>query len=118
MKRSFYLNIGFTLALSLIALPTLAKPKEALWGDPIPDRAAQPNNNKPKASALGGPITPTQPNPLLTDPELSPRSSINNGQAASFVLEPVQPASSNPPIPLLNDPPKPSGARFIRVRTD
>jgi hypothetical protein len=116
MKCYFYLNVGFTLALSLIALPTLAKPKEVLWGDPLPARSTQSNSNKPKASALGGPITPTQPNPLLTNPELSPRPS-NNGQA-SFVLEPVQPVSSNPPIPLLNDPPKPSGARFIRVRTD
>lgn len=115
MKRSSYLNIGLTLTLSLTALPTLAKPKEALWGDPLPDRSSPAKNSK--AAALGGPITPTQPNPLLTDPELSPRSSINNGQA-SFVLEPIQPASANPPIPLLNDPPKPSGARFIRVRTD
>ena len=117
MKRSFYLNLGLTLALGLIALPALAKPKEVLWGDPISNRPSQSTSNKPKASALGGPITPTQPNPLLADPELSPRSTINNGQA-SFVLEPVQPASSNPPIPLLNDPPRPSGARFIRVRTD
>jgi hypothetical protein len=117
MTHSFYLSIGLTFTLTLIALPTLAKPKEALWGDPIPERTAQPSNSKSKASALGGPLTPTQPNPLLSDPELSPRSSINNGQAA-FMLEPVQPASSGPPIPLLNDPPKPSGARFIRVRTD
>jgi hypothetical protein len=115
MKRSSCLSLSLTLTLSLIALPTLAKPKEALWGDPITAQSTPNQDKKAKASALGGPITPTQPNPLSADPELSPQSSKSQ---TSFVLEPLRPTPSGPPTSLLNDPPKPSGARFIRVQTD
>jgi hypothetical protein len=111
MKPFLYLIFGLVLCAEAIQ-PAFSKPKEVLWGPP--NTTEDVPKGKAKASALGGPVIPTQ-NPLTAAPEPSQKPQLG---AANFVLEPLRPLSSGPPTSLLNDPPKPSGARFIRVVTD
>ncbi len=81
-----------------------------------------PKNTKPLASALGGPVTPSDPNlflganSFLLEPVTLENATAEDGsplKAPPLLLGPPEPIA-----PLVDDPPRPSGGGIFNIKTD
>jgi hypothetical protein len=78
-------------------------------------------SKKPLASALGGPVTPSDPNLFLgsNTPRLQPPTLENATTEDGLPLKapPLRSGLPEPIAPLVDDPPRPSGGLF-NIKTD
>jgi hypothetical protein len=96
---------------------TLIAPGQARPSQPKPLQV-----QKPLASTLGGPITPSDPNLFLGSgsPILQPVTLQNQASedGSPFKAPPLRSGSPKPITPMVGDPPRQSGGGFINFKTD
>jgi hypothetical protein len=79
-------------------------------------------SKKPLASALGGPVTPSDPNLFLgSNTSLLQPPTLENATAEDGSPLKAPPLRSGPPepiAPLVDDPPRPGGGGLFNIKTD
>jgi hypothetical protein len=94
---------GVGIVTMLLCLPASAQGKSSLPSTP----------SMGTTSALGGPITPTQPDFFADTANLS-ISAASDKPGGTISLEPLTRSADRRPAPMVGDPPRPVGG-FLKV---